>query len=115
MGHRYWKEVLSDARYGLGWRIYRTGDEPLVPHAGWVRGYVGAISYSQRRQRGLVVLLNGEGNRLNEIVSGFWGRQPAVQAATHAGSLAQAGVVAPRVDVHPRDRARLQPAAKPVP
>jgi beta-lactamase class C len=46
-----------------------------VLHSGWVKGYVGAISYSPRLQRGLVVLLNGETRRLNEIVSGFWVRQ----------------------------------------
>ena len=75
MGKRYWKDVLSSAHYGLGWRIYGIGDEPVVLHAGWVKGYVGAISYSPRLQRGLVVLLNGETSRLNQIVSGFWGRQ----------------------------------------
>ena len=75
MGHRFWKDVLSSAHYGLGWRIYRIGDEPIVLHAGWVKGYVGAISYSPRLQRGLVVLLNGESSRINEIVSGFWVRQ----------------------------------------
>lgn len=75
LGHRYWKEVLSSAHYGLGWRIYRIGTEPLVLHSGWVKGYVGAISYSSRLQRGLVVLLNGETSRVNEIVSTFWVRQ----------------------------------------
>jgi beta-lactamase class C len=75
MGFRFWKDVLSSAHYGLGWRIYRIGDEPIVLHSGWVKGYVGAISYSPRLQRGLVVLLNGETRRLNEIVSGFWVRQ----------------------------------------
>lgn len=75
MGHRFWKDVLSDAHYGLGWRIYRIGGEPVVLHSGWVKGYVGTISYSPRLQRGLVVLLNGESSRLNEIVSGFWVRQ----------------------------------------
>lgn len=87
MGHRFWKDVLSDAHYGLGWRIYRIGGEPVVLHSGWVKGYVGTISYSPRLQRGLVVLLNGESSRLNEIVSGFWVRQfdalpPTGDAAT---------------------------------
>lgn len=75
MGHRYWKDVLTSAHYGLGWRVYRIGDDAVVLHSGWVKGYVGTISYSPRLQRGLVVLLNGESNRLNEIVSGFWVRQ----------------------------------------
>lgn len=86
MGHRFWKDVLSDAHYGLGWRIYRIGDEAVVLHSGWVKGYVGTISYSLRLQRGLVVLLNGESSRLNEIVSGFWVRQ--FDALSRAGDAA---------------------------
>lgn len=103
MGHRYWKDVLSSAHYGLGWRIYRIGDEPVVLHAGWVKGYVGAVSYSRRLGRGLVVLLNGESSRLNEIVSGFWmrefGRSAAATTGTGEGDYASG----------------LQPRAKPVP
>jgi beta-lactamase class C len=95
MGHRFWKDVLSSAHYGLGWRIYRIGDEPIVLHAGWVQGYVGAISYSPRLQRGLVVLLNGETSRLNQIVSGFWVRQldasPQANAADTTTPSASAG------------------------
>ncbi len=81
MGHRFWKDVLASAHYGLGWRIYRIGDEPIVLHSGWVKGYVGVISYSPRLQRGLVVLLNGETSRANEIVSAFWVRQSGAIAA----------------------------------
>jgi beta-lactamase class C len=95
MGFRFWKDVLSSAHYGLGWRIYRIGDEPIVLHSGWVKGYVGAISYSPRLQRGLVVLLNGETSRLNEIVSGFWVRQfhaaPRLDAAGSTTLGASAG------------------------
>ena len=72
MGHPFWKDILSSAHYGLGWRIYRIGNESIVLHSGWVKGYVGVISYSPRLQQGLVVLLNAETSHINEIVSGFW-------------------------------------------
>lgn len=74
----HWKDLLASAHYGLGWRIYRIGDEPVVLHAGWVQGYVAEISYSPRLRTGLVVLLNGEsGSALNEIGSEFWRRELA--------------------------------------
>ena len=103
MGHRYWKDVLSSAHYGLGWRIYRIGEESVVLHSGWVRGYVGTISYSPRLQRGLVVLLNGESNRLNEIVSGFWVRQ--FEAVPVGAPLAHHASSHPDEDRGPRDAA----------
>lgn len=71
-----WKDLLSSAHYGLGWRIYRIGDEPIILHAGWVKGYVAEISYSPRLRTGLVVLMNGEsGSALNEIGAQFWRRE----------------------------------------
>lgn len=71
-----WKDLLSSAHYGLGWRIYRIGDEPIILHAGWVKGYVAEISYSPRLRTGLVVLLNGEsGSALNQIGAQFWRRE----------------------------------------
>lgn len=76
MRRRDWKDLLSSAHYGLGWRIYRIGDEPIILHAGWVKGYVAEISYSPRLRTGLVVLMNGEsGSALNEIGSQFWRRE----------------------------------------
>lgn len=72
----HWKDLLASAHYGLGWRLYRIGDETIVLHAGWVQGYVAEISYSPRLRTGLVVLLNGEsGSALNEIGSEFWRRE----------------------------------------
>ncbi|MFW6339535.1 MAG: serine hydrolase domain-containing protein [Wenzhouxiangella sp.] len=72
-----WRDLLSDAHYGLGWRIYTVGDEDLFLHSGWVQGFVADISYSQARKVGLVVLLNGESRALSEITTGFWAEQLA--------------------------------------
>lgn len=71
----HWRELLSDAHYGLGWRIYQMGNEELVLHAGWVKGYVAEIAYSKSRRTGLVVLLNAETNVLSSITAAFWRRQ----------------------------------------
>lgn len=70
-----WRDLLSDAHYGLGWRIYTVGEEDLYLHSGWVRGFVADISYSLERKTGLVLLLNGESRALSEITTGFWGEQ----------------------------------------
>lgn len=92
-----WKDMLASAHYGLGWRIYRIGDEPIVLHAGWVEGYVAEISYSPRRHTGLVLLMNGEnGAALNDAGAGFWRREldvpeVAIEPATprNAASIAR--------------------------
>ena len=69
---RGWRDLLSDAHYGLGWRVYQVGDETIYLHSGWVRGFVADIAYSQERQIGLAVLLNAESSVLNEITTTFW-------------------------------------------
>lgn len=71
-----WRGLLSDAHYGLGWRIYRIGNEEIYLHSGWVKGYVAEIAYSRSRRTGLVVLLNAEsGAALTQIATAFWGRE----------------------------------------
>lgn len=69
---KHWRDCLDNAWYGLGWRIYQMGDEQLVYHAGWVRGFVAEISLSRRHDLGLVILLNGESNAISELGSHFW-------------------------------------------
>jgi len=71
-----WRDLLTDAHYGLGWRIYRIGNEEIYLHSGWVKGYVAEIAYSRSRQAGLVVLLNAEsGAALSRITTMFWNRE----------------------------------------
>lgn len=69
-----WKGLLTEAHYGLGWRIYKVGTEELVMHSGWVRGFVADIAYSPTRRTGLVVLINGESRRINDFTTTFWRR-----------------------------------------
>jgi beta-lactamase class C len=67
-----WKDLLSDAHYGLGWRIYQLGDERLVYHGGWVSGFRADVAYSLQRNIGIVVLLNAESSVINELTTRFW-------------------------------------------
>jgi beta-lactamase class C len=76
---RNWRGLVTDAHYGLGWRIYTFGDEEIFMHSGWVKGYVADIAYSRARQTGLVVLLNAESGALSEITTAFWRREFAAQ------------------------------------
>ena len=87
-----WGPMLSDAHYGLGWRILTVGQEPIFSHNGWVRGFVAHVSYSRDRRTGLVVMLNGESRALGEISSAFWREQlarphPQMIADTAADSI----------------------------
>ncbi|HLF31689.1 MAG TPA: serine hydrolase domain-containing protein, partial [Xanthomonadales bacterium] len=43
---REWNRMLTDAHYGLGWRVYQLGDERIVYHSGWVSGYRADVAWS---------------------------------------------------------------------
>ena len=46
MYRKQWQGILSDAHYGLGWRIYQLGDEQLIYHGGWVSGFRADVAFS---------------------------------------------------------------------
>ena len=81
-----WRDLLTDAHYGLGWRIYTIGDEEIYLHSGWVQGFVAEVAFSRDRQLGLAVVLNAESSALNEFTTGFWrqalAEPPAIQMAS---------------------------------
>lgn len=67
-----WDRLLTDAHYGLGWRVYQLGDERIVYHSGWVSGYRADVAWSPTRNLGIVVLMNIEGSSINELTTHFW-------------------------------------------
>lgn len=69
---KYWKELLSAAHYGLGWRIYRLGDHEIAYHSGWVSGYRADIAWSATYGIGIAVLMNVEGSSISELTTAFW-------------------------------------------
>ena len=99
---RGWRDLLSDAHYGLGWRVYTIGDEELYLHSGWVQGFVAEVAYSRDRQIGLAVLLNAESSAMNEFTTGFWKQVLAepmittrlVDGAPESGEAGQGGAPA---------------------
>jgi beta-lactamase class C len=69
---RDWRDVLTNAHYGLGWRIYTIEDHELITHSGWVRGFVAQVAYSPAHDTGLALLLNAESRVINDLSLRFW-------------------------------------------
>jgi beta-lactamase class C len=69
---RYWRDILSDAHYGLGWRIYGIGDEQIVYHSGWVAGFRADVAWSEKHRVGLAILMNVESNDISQLTTQFW-------------------------------------------
>ncbi len=69
---RYWRDHLTSAHYGLGWRVYRWGEEELIYHGGWVSGFRADIAFSRQHNVGFAVLLNAEDSTASEISTTFW-------------------------------------------
>jgi beta-lactamase class C len=71
---RQWRKFLSDAHYGLGWRVYDFAGHTLNYHGGWVQGYRADIAFSPEYGVGYVMLMNAESNLINEFTPDFWAR-----------------------------------------
>lgn len=69
---KQWKPLLSNAHYGLGWRVYQLGQERLVYHGGWVSGFRADIAFSPTHNIGIAVLLNAESSGISELTTRFW-------------------------------------------
>jgi beta-lactamase class C len=69
---REWDKLLTDAHYGLGWRVYQMGDQRIAYHSGWVSGYRADIAYSLNEGIGITVLLNAESSAISRMTTQFW-------------------------------------------
>lgn len=57
-----WRRArVSDAHYGLGWRVFKYANEDLIYHAGAVSGYRTMIGFFPKYHAGVVTLWNGAG------------------------------------------------------
>lgn len=72
MSNRNWRDVLQDAWYGLGWRIYQLPETRLALHGGWVAGYRAEIAFSRELDLGIVILTNAETRAVGELNRHFW-------------------------------------------
>jgi len=69
---KHWREHLTDAWYGLGWRVYMFQGTTLIGHGGWVSGYRSEIAWSPQHNIGFAVLLNAEDSSASELITRFW-------------------------------------------
>jgi beta-lactamase class C len=69
---KYWRDMLSDAHYGLGWRIYQLGPHKIVYHSGWVSGYRADVAWSVDHNIGIAILMNVEDNTISDLTTTFW-------------------------------------------
>jgi beta-lactamase class C len=68
MSTRY-RGTVRDARYGLGWRIYKYGanGDRVIGHRGAVEGYRSYILFDPERDTGVVILWNSSSRLPNGI------------------------------------------------
>lgn len=69
---RFWRDYLTDAHYGYGWRIYQFNGLKIIYHSGWVAGFRADIGYSPELGVGFAIVINAESNAINQISSQFW-------------------------------------------
>lgn len=71
MRHRIWRDYLSHAGYGLGWRLYTMGDDRIIYHGGWVAGFRAAVAYSEKQKIGVAILMNAESRVIADLTANF--------------------------------------------
>jgi beta-lactamase class C len=54
------RDRITQTQYGLGWRYLTFADQPLVFHAGWIRGISPLVAFLPNQQVGVVILQNVE-------------------------------------------------------
>ena len=69
---KFWRDNLTDAHYGYGWRIYQFDDIPIIYHSGWVAGFRADIGYAPSLDIGFAMLINAESNVINQLSHQFW-------------------------------------------
>ena len=60
---RKFRERITSAAYGLGWRIYDYSGHRIVGHRGGVRGYRSLVMFDPQRKSGVVALWNSSTNQ----------------------------------------------------
>nr|WP_246283182.1 serine hydrolase domain-containing protein [Marinifaba aquimaris] len=79
---KYWRNLLTDAHYGYGWRIYQLENFPIVYHSGWVAGFRAEVGYSPDLGIGFAMLINAESNVISKLSSHFWNNAEQLTPST---------------------------------
>lgn len=69
---RYWRDIIDDAHYGMGWRVYDLDGLTVIYHGGWVKGFRADVAFAPELDLGIAILLNAEANSLSELSARFW-------------------------------------------
>ncbi len=62
---------LTDAHYGLGWRIYTYAGQSVINHSGAVEGYAAQLAFLPKHDVGIVTLSNSRSRRFWDILPLF--------------------------------------------
>lgn len=54
----HWNGKLTDAYYGLGWRIFHYDGHTVIHHSGGIEGYMAEVSFIPEENIGIAVLFN---------------------------------------------------------
>ncbi len=79
------RERLLDARYALGWRVFDYAGEPMVFHAGAVKGYRAVIGFLPNHRLGLVMMWNCESPVPNGLLPMLFDRYLGLPQVDWAG------------------------------
>ncbi len=72
MYRREWRNLLTNAHYGLGWRVYQLDNHTIAYHSGWVSGYRADVAWSEQLDVGIAILLNFESKMIDGLTTEFW-------------------------------------------
>lgn len=92
---KFWRDLLTDAHYGLGWRIYRIGERDIAYHSGWVSGYRADLAWSRGHGIGIAVLMNAEDTSISELTTTFW-RMAFAQLPAKTSDVPRVAAAGPR-------------------
>ena len=65
-----WPKV-TNAYYGMGWRIINNGGERIAYHGGFVNGYRSEIAVNREEKIGICLLINAPSKALNATIPNF--------------------------------------------
>ncbi|HET6430791.1 serine hydrolase domain-containing protein [Dyella sp.] len=81
-----WRRArLTEAHYGLGWRVFTYGGETMIFHAGAVQGYRTMIGFLPRYHTGIVTMWNSAGATPSGLMPMMFDRLLALPHVDWAG------------------------------
>jgi beta-lactamase class C len=67
-----YRDRISKTQYGLGWRHMTFGDQSVVFHGGWVRGFCNTMAFLPEQDLGIIILQNAESSLASQLSMQFF-------------------------------------------